>query len=461
MSQDVYHDSVTPNSLFSLSAPIFIDLLLHFSTLIINTVLVSMVSRDYVAAMGVGNQVFDLCITIFNFISIGCSVVVAQYLGANNRQILTQIIHSAISFNFIIGLVCALVIVFFGYNMLHLINIPDELMGIGSAYLHILGICLVPEAISLILAACLRVYGKAKLAMYITLVANFITILGDIIVLYGLFGFPKMGLEGVAWSTVIGRVVAVILLFIVMMKGTDIRFKFSAFFHWNKDVLFKILRIGLPSAGENMIWFVQYTIAFAFIGLLGKEALAAQTIYFQLVLFMMLFGLSISVGNEIIVGHLIGAAKFNDAYKITFRSLKIGLIVTIVVVGLFWVFDRQILDILLQKQQSMSSEDDIDPMKIATMLLPLFTLALFLEPGRTFNIVMVNALRATGDAKFPFYTAIIFMLGLSLPIGYWLGIKQGMGLLGIWIGFCCDEWIRGLVNSWRWKSRKWESKRLV
>ncbi|SUC81344.1 multidrug efflux protein [Pragia fontium] len=71
---------------------------------------------------------------------------------------------------------------------------------------------------------------------------------------------------------------------------------------------------------------------------------------------------------------------------------------------------------------------------IIDMLLPLFLLSVFLEPGRTLNIVMVNALRASGDAKFPLYTAMFFMWCVSIPIGYYLGIKMEMGIIGIWIG---------------------------
>ena len=81
------------------------------------------------------------------------------------------------------------------------------------------------------------------------------------------------------------------------------------------------------------------------------------------------------------------------------------------------------------------------------LLLPLFLLSVFLEPGRTLNIVMVNALRAAGDARFPLCTALFFMWCVALPVGYVLGIKLEMGILGIWIGFLCDEWLRGLVNT--------------
>lgn len=435
-------------SLFSLSWPIYIDLLLHFSTLLINTYMLSHVSTAYLAAIGVGNQVFDLCITIFSFISIGCSVVIAQYLGARNHAMAHKTIHVSITINLIIGVLCALLIFFFGYKALQVMNMPEHLMKDGFDYLHILGICLVPEAVSLILAACLRVYGKTKTAMYVTLIVNVFTVLGNILVLYGLFGLPRLGLVGVAWSTVVGRIMGVLLLLWLLCDGLKMRFQWHSFIYFPRGLLKQVLQIGLPAAGENMVWMLQYMVALSFVGLLGETALAAQTIYFQLTLFLMLFGIAISIGNEIMVGHFVGGKLFDTAYHQTFKSLALGVMVTVVVTVFFWLFNRVILETVS------------DSASILAMLLPLTLLSVFLEPGRTFNIVMVNALRATGDARFPLCTALIFMWGVALPIAYFLGIYWGMGLLGIWLGFFCDEWLRGLTNAWRWRSRKWEAKRL-
>lgn len=439
---------VVDRSLFSLSWPIFIDIFLHMATLLINTYMVSHISSSYLAAMGVGNHVFDLFITIFNFISVGCSVVIAQYLGSGKRDKASQAIHISIAFNFVLGFSCALITVFFGYKILYIMNLPENLMEDGFAYLHVLGICLIPEAISIILAACMRVYGKSKSAMYVTLIANLLTIVGNMIVLYGFFGLPQYGLEGVAWSTVFGRTVAVILLCGLLFFGLKIKFEPTLLVSWSKNMLSKILHIGLPAAGENLVWVLQYMTAQAFIGLMGEMSLAAQTLYFQLSLFVMLFGISISIGNEIMVGHLVGAKRFEDAYLRGLNSLKIGVIVTVGIVLMFWIFREPLLYVMTEDQ------------KIVELLLPLFLLSVFLEPGRTFNIVMVNALRASGDARFPLYTALICMWGISIPVGYFLGITMGMGILGIWIGFFCDEWIRGLVNAWRWKSKRWQTKRL-
>lgn len=444
----MHQSAVTERSLYSLSWPIFIDIFLHLATLLINTYMVSHVSTAYLAAMGVGNQIFDLFITIFTFISVGCSVVIAQYIGAGRREKASQAIHISIAFNFILGLASAAVTLFFGYKILSIMNMPSHLMDDGYAYLSIIGICLIPEAISIIMAACLRVYGKAQPAMWVTLIANIITVSGNMIVLYGFFGLPQYGLEGVAWSTVVGRIVAVILLFYLLFYGLRIKFTPTLLVHWSRNMLGKILHIGLPSAGENLVWILHFMTASAFIGLMGETALAAQTLYFQLSLFIMLFGISISIGNEILVGHLVGAKRFEDAYNRGLKSLKMGFYVTIGVVIIFWLLRDPIINGIT------------DDHAIIELLLPLFLLSVFLEPGRTLNIVMVNALRASGDARFPLCTAIFFMWGVAIPLGYFLGIKMEMGLLGIWLGFFADEWLRGLTNAWRWRSRRWQSKRL-
>lgn len=446
-------DSLKSMSLFALSWPIFIDILLHMGTLTINTAMITravtpMELTHTISATTVANQIFDIFIPIFNFIGIGCSVVVAQYLGAKKHEQARYVIHLAIAFNAIIGVLCYLFINLFGYKILIWMNTPESILNLSYGYFHILGICLMFEAIAIILASCLRVYGRSRVVMYVSLIMNIITILGNFLVLYGYFGLPKLGIIGVAWSIVLGRFMAVVLLFCLLIYSLGIRLEWKLFFQWRWDIFKKIFKIGLPSAGENLSWSGQTLVITSFVGILGTTALTAQNFYFQIAYFMMLFSISLSIGNEIIIGHLVGAKQFDQAYRRTLDSLKIGFCVTAVVVVGFYLLRYQILDIFNADHS------------VTNIMLPLFLLSIFLEPGRTLNLVMVNSLRASGDAVFPFMMALIFMWGVSIPVAYFLGIKMGMGLLGIWIGFACDEWLRGLANTWRWLSRRWEGKRL-
>lgn len=443
-------NSLENKSLFQLTWPLFIDIAFHFLTGALNTFMVGKVSYQSVAALAVGNQIFDLCITIFNFIGIGSSVVIAQYLGAGRIDVARKVVHIAIGINLLVGLVTSVAVVVGADSILHVMNMPDSLLKDGHIYLTLIGICLIPEAAGLCMAAALRAHGHTRDAMYVTMVANILTFIGNALLLFGYFGLPQMGVAGVAISTVVGRLVALVVLIYLLQKRTGITLVFKQMFQWQKDLVNKILHIGLPAAGENLSWMLQFMVVTSFVALLGDKALATQSFFFQISLFIMLFGLAIGLGTEILIGRLVGAAQFDKAYRQLLHSLKLGLIVTAAVVIPAAFGGGHLL-------MSWFTEDT----EIIALATQLFFISLILEPGRTFNIVVINSLRATGDAKFPLMMALFSMWGIAIPLSWFLGLHLEMGLIGIWIAFACDEWTRGLSMYWRWKSRRWEKKALV
>ena len=444
------HTPGQPRSLFQLTWPLFIDIAFHFLTGALNTFMVGRVSYQSVAALAVGNQILDLCITLFNFIGIGSSVVIAQYLGAGDKKMARRVVHTAIGFNLLVGVITMLVVLFGADGLLHLMNMPENLMRDGHTYLTVIGFCLVPEAAVLCMAAALRAHGHTREAMYVTLIANIVTFTGNALLLFGYFGLPKLGVAGVAWSTVFGRFVALALLVWLLQKRTGIRLVPAQLFQWPREVLGKIMHIGLPAAGENLSWMLQFMVITSFVALMGDKALATQSFFFQICLFILLFGLSIGLGTEILIGHLVGAGKFETAYRQLLHSLKLGLLVTAVVV----------VPMAFGGGHLVMSWFSDDP-DIVAMATQLFFISLILEPGRTFNIVVINSLRATGDARFPLMMALISMWGLAIPLGWYLGLHLGWGLIGIWLALAADEWTRGLAMYWRWKSRRWEKKVLI
>ncbi|HEC1794877.1 TPA: MATE family efflux transporter [Campylobacter lari] len=432
-------------SLKHLSMPILLEMFLRYFSLIINTVMVSQYSNFLVGAMGAGNQVADLFIIIFSFLSVGCSVVIAQALGAKDYTLARKAIHQSLFLNALLGFVCGSLILWHGEFLLYLLQIPNELLKDSAIYLHMLGICLFFDAMGIVLAAIIRVYNMAYWVMFTTLLMNIVIFIGNFYVLH----FTKLELFGVGLSNILGRLVAFSMLVVILSFKLKIHLKIKEMISLEKAVLKKIFNIGGFAAGEHLIWFIQYTIAFAFVASLGKENLSVQTIYFQISLLIMLVGQAISVANEIIIGKLVGAKYLNVAYKHTWIALYFSVVASAFVALLNYVLQDFTMGVVKLEES------------LKELMIPLFTLSIFLEISRTFNIVMVNSLRASGDARFPFLSGVVFMLGVSLPVGYVLCFYVGLGILGVWIGFCADEFLRGIVNSYRWKSKKWQGKALV
>ncbi|WP_016954718.1 MATE family efflux transporter [Catenovulum agarivorans] len=441
--------SVKKYSLFALTWPLFIDMALHFFTAAMNTFMIGHISSQGVAALAIGNQVFQLAITVFSFVTIGASVVLTQYLGADNKTAARHVVYSSIGFNLFVGLVAALTIIFGADSIVHLMNLPEHLHSDGKIYLQIIGLCLLPEAIGLCLAATIRAHGFTQQAMWVTLIMNLITFVGNLFLLYGWFGIPEYGVAGVAISTAVGRVVGMIILAGLVVKYTGIHIYIKPILKPKKHILAKVFHIGLPAAGENLSWMLQFMLITSFVALMGEKALAAQTYYFQICTFILLFSLSIGLANEIIIGHMIGAKQVEQARAQLFKALKLGFIVTAITAGVVSVTGPSFIDVLTQDQAVLS------------LVSQLFIITLFMEPGRTFNLIVINALRATGDARFPLYVGVLSMWGIAVPLSYWLGIVLDYGLVGVWVALAIDEWTRGLLMFWRWRSGRWQTKSFV
>ena len=440
-------------SLRSLALPIFFDMALKTLSVTLNVFMVAHVNVLLVGAMSAGNQVFTLFITIFSFLSIGCSVVVAQSLGAKNANLALRAIHISITLNAFLGLVSTAFIYFFTKEVLALLNVPDEIFKDAYEYLHYMCLALFLAGIGIVVASILRVKNMANYIVIVSLITNAIVLLGNAYVL-GFLSFlglneESLGLKAVAMVAIVAHFSGLLLLIFFLIYKAKVHIHLGLFFKLTLSVVSKILKVGLPSAGENLLWFGQYMVAFAFIGLLGAASLSVQSIYFQISTYVFLVCTSVSMACEVIVGHLVGARRYDEAYTKAFYALKIGVGTTWVIVLGFWIFKEQIMDLF-----DLSGE-------IRDIMRPLFTLSLILESGRGFNIIMVNSLRATGDARFPFIMGIIFMWGVSLPVGYICGIVLELGIVGVWAGFCVDEWGRAIANTLRWRSRKWQNKTLV
>lgn len=427
---------------FKLSLNIYLEMLLRFSSVVINTIMISRYNVFLIGAMSSANQIFIIATTIFSFLSIGSSVLISQALGAKNKNLAIKSAHISLSFNVILGIFIFFIIHFFDFKMLKLLNVPDEIFNYSLIYLQTIAYVILLDCVNIALSSVIRTYAKAKELMIVSLVMNAVNIIFNAIFLYKY----DLGLFGVGISSIISRIVCLIMLVYIYFKIAKLRIYFKLFFNINKDIFKKILTIGGFSAGENLLWSAQYMVVFAFVGLLGKDAMSIQSIFFQISMFIFTMSSALSVANEIIIGRLVGAKEYEKAYKHSFVILKIAIILSFIFASFVFIFQDYIF-------KALDLNDDL-----IKIIKPLFIISFVLETSRAMNIVMVNSLRASSDAAYPFYMGIIFMWGVSVPLAYILGIHFGFAMVGIWSAFVADEFLRGLANTYRWKSKKWQNK---
>ncbi|MDE5415565.1 MATE family efflux transporter [Alkalihalobacterium chitinilyticum] len=436
-------------TLFAITWPIFIEIMLHMIMGNADTLMLSQYSDDAVAAVGVSNQLLAVIIVMFGFIATGTSILVAQYLGANEGEKANRFAVVSLFANVIFGLLLSIILFCYSEFLLKMMNLPPELMDNGVTYLQIVGGFSFIQALIMTAGAIIRSHGFTKDAMYVTIGMNILNIIGNYIFIFGAFGFPELGVTGVAVVTAVSRGLGVIVLLVLLYKRVNGNLSFSFLRKFPKYEIKSLLKIGIPSAGEHLAYNTSQVVIVFFIASIGTEALTTKVYTQNIMMFILLFSVAIGQGTQILIGHQVGANKLDDAYKRCIRSLKIAVAVSTGMAIIFYLLSDIIFSIFTTNEEII---------RVGSLLL---LLTIILEPGRAFNLVVINSLRAAGDVRFPVYMGILSMWGIAVTVSYILGIYFGLGLIGIWIAFILDEWLRGLFMLWRWRGRKWQQMSFV
>ncbi|MDQ0897303.1 putative MATE family efflux protein [Paenibacillus sp. V4I7] len=435
--------------LFAVTWPIFIDSVLRMMLGTADVFMLSRISDQVTGAVGLANEIIVFCILMFGFVGLGTSVAVAQNLGAGRAKEASRISALAITINLIFGILVSILLVVFGESLMRLMNLAPEQTEIAKRYLSIIGAFIWIEALSYAISSVLRSNGQTRDVMFVTLGVNLIHVAGNILLIFGNLGFPEWGVTGAAVSTVGSRLIGLIVLIVILYRRIPVPIRLKHYVTFDNRIVKQIMSIGIPAAGEHLSWQSQHMMIVSFINIIGQSALSTHVYMMNITNYFMALAMAIGMGTEIIVGHMVGAGAFKAAYHKLIRSLKISFLVTFVVVGIASIFRKDLIGLFT------------DNPEIIAMGSSILVLSILLEPGRTFNLVVINSLRAAGDARFPVLMGILSMWGIAVPLAYWLGIVMKMGLLGVWVAFAVDEWVRGLFMYLRWKSRVWQSKALV
>lgn len=429
-----------------LVVPIFIETLLIMMLGAIDTIMLSQYSDNSVAAVGVVNQLVMFAFLIFEVINIGTSVLCSQYLGARLEKKMVQVVGVSLLLNLVFGLLVSAILHFGAEPLLHIMGLRPSLMGDGVNYMRIVGAFAFFQAMSLTISASLRSVNKAIYPMMVTVLVNIMNIIGNYTLIFGKFGFPEMGVEGAAISTAFARGVSMLILFVILFKKHIKTFPLSYFKPFPFIELRNLLKIGLPSAGENMSYSFSQVVLTYFINMLGNEALATRTYVVNIVMFVYLFAIAMAQGGAITIGHLVGQKKIRAAYLLGKYVMRWSIFVSLSLSCLWALGGPWIFDMLTDNET------------IVQLGIHILFVDIILEVGRAVNIYATNALRSAGDVNYPFYVGVVVQWSVAVGLGYLLGIHWAWGLIGMWCAFLLDENIRAVIFIHRWNSMKWAKK---
>ena len=431
---------------FLMSLPIFVELLLQLLVGNIDQVMLSHISQSDVAAIGNANQITNIIVIAMELLSSAALILNSQYLGANDTKRTYAVCHVVIIVVGIFALCAGAMCVLLPRTIFSLMNVPSDVIGGSVKYLSIIGVFFIVQGIYVSLAAILRSYGCVKEVMFISLIMNVINICGNTILINGLFFFPKLGIAGAAISTNISKFIGMVIMYRIFRKSTGIKFSLRYIKPFPFDTLKILLKIGIPTGAEAFSYNLSQIAILSFINIFGTNVIATKVYSSMFANIAYLYSMAIAQSAQINIGYLVGSKNLERIPHRVYLTSVICIAVSVSVTIFIFINSRFIYSIF-------TSEQEILLLGHAIMFIEIF-----LEIGRSINIVMTKCLVAINDVYFPVIIGILSQWTVGVVFGYLIGVHFAFGLVGIWICMACDEALRGILFLIRFKLGIWRKK---
>ncbi|WP_297795391.1 MATE family efflux transporter [uncultured Eudoraea sp.] len=415
-----------------LAVPVILGMLGHTFVAFADNIMVGQLGTAELAAVSLGNSFVFVAMSLGIGFSTAITPLVAEADGAGNKVGAKSALKHGLVLCTIIGLVL-FGLIQLGKPLMFLMDQPPEVVELSLPYLDLVAFSLVPLVMFQAFKQFSEGLSQTKYPMYATIVANVLNIVLNYLLIFGAFGFPKLGIIGAAIGTLAARVLMLILLWYLLNKKkkfhdyvTGLNFK-----EIENRVMRKIINLGFPSSLQMFFEVAIFTAAIWLSGVLGKNPQAANQIALNLSSMTFMFGMGLGVAAMIRVGNQKGLHNFTELRRIA-QSIFVLTFMLEVVFALFFLLGRHWLPtIYLDVNDPVNQLDNMEVILLASQLL---LVAAFFQISDGLQVVILGALRGLQDVKVPTFITFIAYWLIGFPISYYLGLHTELKSLGIWIG---------------------------
>ena len=392
----------------AIALPITLQNLIANSVNMLDTLMISSLGEKSLAAVGFANQVFFLyAVTIFG-ISTGASVFIAQFWGKRDGENIKKVLGLSLTLSSILGIIFTLLVILFPQSIMRIFSKDPEVIKLGMDYLGIVVFTYIITGLSFSYSVASRSIGQAKMPMVVSIISFVTNGVFNYLFIFGKFGFPKLGVKGAAYGTLIARIVEMLIILYAIYSDEEnpLAGKLKELTNWNRNFIKKYLNTSYPVMINEALWSlgnVMYSVAYSKI---GTEAAASVQILNTVYNLFMVLARGMANACTVMVGNKIGADEEDIAIDYANKFLKISLINGVILGGVLYFSSGVILKIF----RNLSPE-------VYTMSKQLLTvLALFFFLKALNSTLIVGVLRGGGDTKFSMKLemAAVWLVGVPL-----------------------------------------------
>jgi MATE family multidrug resistance protein len=328
--------------------------------------------------------------------------------------------------------------------LMYYMDQPKEVVELAIPYLNYVALSLIPLIIFQALKQFSDGLSNTKYPMYATILANIINIVLNYLLIFGSFGFPKLGIVGAAIGTLFSRIIMVYFLWMIFKSKDKFR-PYITNFNFKKieqKISAKLFNLGFPSALQMFFEVGIFTAAIWLSGVLGKNPQAANQIALNLSSMTFMVGIGLSVAAMVRVGNQKGLNDFISLRRIAFSIFFLTFIIEIIFASFFLIFRDWLPTLYIDGDTLVNIDDNKEVVLIASKLL---LVAAFFQIFDGLQVAILGALRGLQDVKIPAFITFISYWIVGFPVSYYLGLYTSLESVGIWIGLFTGLFVASIL----------------
>ncbi len=438
------------SNIWQLSWPIFLIMIFNFFVGLADVYVAGLISSDVQAAVGFVSQIYFLVIITANAISIGTLALVSRAVGSGNSNDAIDVAKQSLIFSVIIAICLMFIGIVFAKEIISLAGFPVTIREISEKFLKIFALALGPNYILIVSNAIFRASGEVKKPLLTMFLVSVINIIGNFILVFGVFPFPKMGYIGIAVASAVSLIMGMLVNLLFFLTGRWKTF-YTGTWAIAAGALKKIISLGWPAALLQIAWNAGSIVLYNILGRLGDTsitALASITNGLRIEGIIYLPAFALNMAASVLIGQNLGAGNPERAEKLGWKIALTGVVLMSSMALIIFIWARSLASILTTSPAVLEE---------TTRYLRINMLS---EPFMALSVVLGGGLQGAGDTKGTMWVIIIAMWFIRLPLAYLSSIIMGYGATGAWIAMVISMSVQGVLMAWRFHKGQWKRLKL-
>ncbi|MEC1521106.1 MATE family efflux transporter [Neobacillus niacini] len=425
--------------IFVMLIPILITQLGMFSMVFFNTIMSGKYSSSDLAAVAIGSSIWNPIFTGISGILLAVSPIAAQRFGEKRSSEVASVVRHGLYISVMITIVVIILGVFFLDPLLDKMNLPSDVQKTAFDYLIGLSYGILPLFIFNVLRSFIYALGKTRVVMYILLLSLPINFFLNYVLIFGYWGFPELGGAGAGYATSITEwVITGMTVFIVKTQQPYSNFPvFENLKKFSFAECKEILKIGVPMGLSTFFETSMFAVVTILLSKFNVTTIAAYQSALNIVSFLYMIPISISMAQTVLVSYEVGARRYKDAKSYSWLGIYLAILIALITGVLVVLFRYQVAGFYSNEAE------------VINLTAHFLIFALFFQISDAIQVTAQAALRGYKDVNLAFIMTLIAYWLICLPVGYVLANFTGLGATGYWLGLTAGLLAAGIALSWR------------